>query len=219
MAKTAIVFGSTGLVGTALVNQLILSDLYSKIKLFVRSKTQITHPKVEVILIDFDDISAISNKMKGDDLYMCLGTTMAKAGSKKAFYKVDYTYTMDVATAAFQQGVKKVCLISSMGADQSSSIYYSKVKGQIEQDISHIGFESVQIVRPSLLLGDRSERRVGERVAVVLSKILGFVLVGPLAKYAPIHDHTVAKAMIVLMQNDDKGTYIHESKALQTLAL
>jgi uncharacterized protein YbjT (DUF2867 family) len=215
MAKTAIIFGSTGLVGSALLQILIQSDEYDTIKAFVRKPISVSHKKLKQVLIDFDQPESYDTQVTGDDIYLCLGTTMKKAGSKDAFYKIDYTYTLQAATAAAKNNVKKLCLISSLGADAGSAVYYSKVKGEVERDISMLGFEAIHIVRPSLLLGNRKENRIGERVGILLSSMLSFLFVGPLKKYKAIQDVTVATAMYRLMQSYTKGTIIHESIDLQ----
>ena len=215
MAKTAIIFGSTGLVGSALLNILLQGDEYGTIKAFVRKPISFSHKKLQQIIIDFDQPESFSDQITGDDIYLCLGTTMKKAGSKDAFYKIDYTYTMQAATSAAKNKVKKLCLISSLGADASSAVYYSKVKGDVERDISALGIDTIHLVRPSLLLGHRKENRVGERIGILLSRMLSFLFVGPLKKYKAIQDITVASAMFQLMQSDTKGTFIHESIDLQ----
>lgn len=215
MAKTAIIFGSTGLVGSALLNILLQGDEYGTIKAFVRKPISFSHEKLQQIIINFDQPESFSDLITGDDIYLCLGTTMKKAGSKDAFYKIDYTYTMQAATSAAKNKVKKLGLISSLGADASSAVYYSKVKGDVERDISALGIETIHIVRPSLLLGHRKENRVGERIGILLSRMLSFLFVGPLKKYKAIQDITVASAMFQLMQSDTKGTFIHESIDLQ----
>lgn len=215
MNKTGIIFGSNGLVGSKLLILLLESGEYSKVKVFVRRELPIKHPKLEQIITDFDNIDLVSDQIYGDDIYLCLGTTMAKAGSKDAFYKVDFTYTLQAASFASKNNVKKLCLISSMGADKSSSVYYSKVKGEIEASSAALNFETTHIVRPSLLLGERGEKRVGERIGIVMSGLLKFLFIGPLAKYKPIQDKQVASAMYHLMQTDLKGLCIHESNKLQ----
>lgn len=215
MAKTAIIFGSTGLVGSTLLKILLQSKEYDIIKAFVRKPLSFSHDKLLQIIIDFDQPESFIDRITGDDIYLCLGTTMKKAGSKDAFYKIDYTYTMQAATSAAKNKVKKLCLISSLGADVSSAVYYSKVKGDVERDISALGFDTIHIVRPSLLLGNRKENRVGERIGIILSRMLSFLFIGPLKKYKAIQDITVAFAMFQLMQSDTKGTFIHESIDLQ----
>jgi uncharacterized protein YbjT (DUF2867 family) len=217
--KVALVFGSTGLVGNELVEELIKSESCSLVKVFVRRKIGFTNSKVQEIEVDFDKLSLVASEMNGDTLYICLGTTMAKAGSKEAFYKVDYTYCYEAARLSAQNRVGQVVLISSMGADASSMVYYSKVKGEIERDITKLNFNAVNIVRPSLLLGDRKENRLGERIFASLSKFLPFLFIGPLRKYRPIEAENVAKAMIKISLSQHSGCRIYESEELQHIAI
>lgn len=217
--KVALVFGSSGLVGSLLVDELINSASFSLVKLFVRKKSGNTHAKVLEIEVDFDKLSLIASEMKGDVVFICLGTTMAKAGSKEAFYKVDHTYCHEAARLSAANGVGQVLLISSMGADAASLVYYSKVKGEIERDIRNLNFESVNIVRPSLLLGNRKENRLGEKIFVTVTKYLPFIFIGPLKKYRPIEAHNVAKAMVNISLTQQEGCHIFESEELQKIAL
>lgn len=215
MSKTALIFGASGLVGSALLPLLLDSKVYSVVKVFVRKPLPIQHHKMKEIIIDFDIPASYQSHLQGDDVYMCLGTTMAKSGSKKAFYKVDYNYVLEVATGAALNNVRKLCLISALGADAASGIYYSKVKGEVERDISGLAFETIHIVRPSLLIGDRKEKRFGERIGIILSKAFNFIFVGPLKKYKGVTDKSVAKAMFAFMQEPKAGVYFHESIELQ----
>jgi uncharacterized protein YbjT (DUF2867 family) len=215
--KTALVFGSSGLTGSALVRLLLASEDYHRIKVFVRKSQNIRHPKLEEIVMDFDKMEILSDQIKGDDIFLCLGTTMAKAGSKAAFFKVDYTYNMTAARIASQNKVSNVILISSMGADSTSMIYYSKVKGKVENDLSQLPFKSIAIVRPSLLLGDRKEQRIGEKIGSRLSTALSVIFVGPLKKYKAIMAETVAKSMIKIASESKDGVAIYESDELEKI--
>jgi uncharacterized protein YbjT (DUF2867 family) len=217
--KVALVFGSTGLVGSALVDELINSESFSLVKLFVRKKSGNTHAKVQEIEVNFDKLSLVASDISGDMLYICLGTTMAKAGSKEAFYKVDYTYCYEAARLSAENRVGQVVLISSLGADPTSMVYYSKVKGEIERDISKLNFDGVNIVRPSLLLGDRKENRLGEKIFIAVTKFLPFIFIGPLKKYRPIHVVDVAKAMLTISLSQNSGCSIFESEELHKIAL
>ncbi len=219
MNKSALIFGSSGLVGSALLKMLLESSTYNKVVVFVRKNQRLTHPKMDQVIVDFDHIDAISDWIKGNDIFICLGTTMAKAGSKEAFYKVDYTYVMQVASLAASNQVKKMIIISSMGADPDSSIYYSRVKGKVERDLQKFKFDAIYILRPSLLLGERKEKRVGERIAIILSKWTGFIFNGPLRKYKPIYDKNVAAAMLLLANGNLTGTHIYESREIEQIVL
>jgi uncharacterized protein YbjT (DUF2867 family) len=216
--RSALIFGSTGLTGSELLKKLLDSGFYHNVKAFVRKPLKISHPLLEQIIVDFDHLEKISDQIKGDDLYLCLGTTMAKAGSKEAFYKVDFTYTINVATIAKANGVKQVLLISSMGADKKSLIYYSKVKGKVENALAKLGFNSLSIIRPSLLLGDRKESRFGEKMATKFSDIFSGLLIGPLKKYKPITASNVAEAMLKIGHKDIPGKSIYESDRLEFMA-
>lgn len=216
--KTALIFGSSGLTGKELLHFLVYSGKYQKVKVFVRNPIHFTHPNLEVVTIDFDKIETFSDEIRGDDLFLCLGTTKAKAGSRSAFYKVDYTYTLKIASIAKANGIKQVLLISSMGADDKSWIYYSRVKGKIEKSLSKLGFDSLSIIRPSLLLGERNERRRGEQVAVTISTLFPGVYAGPLKKYKPISAHDVAKSMLYIAKKSIPGKNIYESNRLRFIA-
>ena len=160
----------------------------------------------------------VSYQLVGDEIYLCLGTTMAKAGSKEAFYKVDYTYTIKAATLAVENGVGQAILISSMGADPASMIYYSKVKGNVEKDLCKLPFQSIAIVRPSLLLGNRKEQRTGERIAAYVSKAISSLFVGPFRKYKAISVEAVATAMIKIASNNKPGVKIYESDKMELIS-
>lgn len=216
--KTALIFGSSGLVGSNIVAKLLNTVEYDRIKVFVRKPIKLIHPKLEQIITDFDHLEKVADQINGEDLFLCLGTTMAKAGSKESFYKVDFTYNVEVATIAKKNGVKQVLLISSMGADAKSWIYYSKVKGQVENAIAKMGFNIFAIIRPSLLLGDRQESRFGERLAMSLSKTFSGLFVGPLKKYKAIAAEDVAEAMIRIAQKYIPGKTIYESNRLEFIS-
>ena len=212
--RSALVFGSTGLTGSVLLNKLLESGFYHSVTAFVRKPLKISHPLLEQVIVDFDHLEKISDHIKGDDIFLCLGTTMAKAGSKEAFYKVDFTYTVNVASIAKANGVRQVLLISSMGSDKKSLVYYSKVKGRVENALAKMGFNSLSIIRPSLLLGDRKESRFGEKMAITFSNFFSGLLIGPLKKYKPITASDVAEAMLKISQKGIPGKSIYESDRL-----
>ena len=215
MSKTGIIAGSTGLVGSLLLSKMLGDSRYSRVISLVRKKSDINDPKLQEIIVDFDDIQSYAQSIQGDDLFLCMGTTMSKAGSKDAFYKVDYTYNVALAKIARNNGVENVCLISSMGANAESKIFYSKVKGQIEDAITGLNFNKTIIVRPSLLVGDRKEYRFGEKIVIFLSKFLNPLLIGNLKKYKSIKADKVSNAMITLSKSDKVGLIILESDLLQ----
>lgn len=241
MGRTAIILGASGLVGSEVLKQLLaemdISEVIAqgsfnspvnsgkvpdpgleKIKIFVRKPIATNHPKLEQIIVDFDTIGNYSDSITGDVIFCCLGTTIATAGSKDAFIKVDHTYPLEFAKIAKQNGVKNFLLISSVGADKTVSNFYLKVKGDIEFALEKLKFESLIIVRPSILLGDRKESRFAESAGKVFMKLFSFVFIGKLKKYKAIKASAVAKAMIRLSKMKIKGTTIFLSDELQQIA-
>ncbi len=216
--KTALVFGATGLIGNHLVNFLLFHPAYEKVVVFLRKKMDLEHPKLSQQVIDFDKPESFSDLVKGDDLFCCLGTTMAKAGSKEAFYKVDFTYAFRAANMAAKNGVNQFLLVSSVGADTDSLFFYSKVKGELEEEVQKLNFWSTHIFRPSVLLGSRNENRWGEEIAGKLGKVIDRFTGGLLTKYRPIEADVVAKAMVSAAQGLKPGVHFYPSHWLQGLA-
>ena len=215
--KTALIIGGTGLIGSKLLKLLLESSDYEKVIAFSKREMQLKHPKLVVEIIDFDKPESYANLVQGDDFFCTIGTTIKKAGSKEAFRKVDYQYPKQFATIALENGIKQFLLISSLGADEKSGNFYLKTKGEIQSFLKNSSFESVSIVQPSLLLGDRKEFRFGEQVGAVVMKIFSFLLIGSLKKYKAIHGDTVAKALFTVAQKSKKGFTIYESDLLEQL--
>lgn len=193
--KTAIVIGATGLIGSHLTNKLLGDERYSKVKIFVRRTIDIVHPKLEEEIVDFDDLSKWKNKITGDELYSTMGTTIKQAGSKETQFKIDFTYQYIAAKAAADNGVEKYLLVSSAGADHKSKNFYLKIKGSLEESVSQLPFKNIFIFQPSFLLGERREKRRGEKIIAVLAKVLTRIIPF-LKKYRPIKAEVVAEAMI-----------------------
>ncbi len=212
MSKTALIAGSTGLIGSQLLQMLLDSDRYSQVVALTRQDLPLQHPKLTQLKIDFSKLGESLDDFAADDIYCCLGTTMAKAGSKENFYQVDFYYPLLLAKSGKQRGVKQYMLVSALGADKNSSIYYSQVKGDIEEAISQEHFSALHIFRPALLLGSRSEQRTGEDAAKIVYRIFGFLIP---KKYKAIDSAKVARAMLHFASQEKKGIYIHESKDLQ----
>lgn len=216
--KTALIFGATGLVGSHLLQFLLLTPVYRKVLIFTRKPLNIAHEKLVQHQIDFDDPGSWKELVKGDDLFCCLGTTMAKAGSKEAFYKVDYTYIWQAAAIGAENGVNQFLLVSSVGADPESIFFYSKVKGQLEQDVQKLDYWAIHIFQPSVLLGTRNENRFGEKLAGRIGQVFDRLTGGLLTKYRPVEADVVAKAMLSAGQGLTKGVHFYPSHWLQNLA-
>jgi uncharacterized protein YbjT (DUF2867 family) len=202
--KTAIVLGSTGLIGSELVQRLQASPAYSAIVLLNRRPSGIVHPKVTERIIDFDapDLSGLS----GDDLYCALGTTSRKAGSREAQHKIDCEYPTTIATRLRDQGVKRMLLVSSVGADRQAAGFYLRTKGLLEQNLIKLQFEQLVIARPSFLLGRKGEFRLGEEAAMLLMRALSPIMLGPLAKYRAIEASKVASGLMRAADTQASGT-------------
>ena len=215
--KTALIIGSTGLIGSQLLNLLLDSNDYLKVITFVKRDTGIKHPKLTQHIIDFDKPETYKELVVGDDFFCTIGTTIKKAGSKKAFRKVDFEYPRQFAAFALQNKVQKYFIISSLDADANSGNFYLKTKGEIQDFLKDCNFESVTVLQPSLLLGNRTEFRLGEKVGAFFMKTLSFLFFGNLKKYKPIESETVAKALLKIAQTNNKGFKIYESDAIQEI--
>ncbi|MFO7616657.1 MAG: NAD(P)H-binding protein [Bacteroidales bacterium] len=204
--KTALLFGATGLVGSQLLDLLAANENYDRIKVYGRQATGNKHPKVQEHIIDFDHLEDYAHLMTGDRLFICLGTTIRKAGSVARMEQIDRDYPAKAATMARSNGVSRIAVVSSMGADARSGNYYLRIKGEMEQAILAAGFPRTVIVRPSILYGKRGEFRFGEWVGKGVMKALGLLMQGPLKKYRGIPAKTVARAMIRLIDEDSGET-------------
>ncbi len=210
--KTAIIIGATGLVGSTLAKQILENPEYSRVTLLLRKPLDLQHPKLKQEIIDFAQPD--STKIIGDDLFCAMGTTLQKAGSKQAQYKIDCTYPFEIGKIAKANGVKQYILVSSIGSDANSSNFYLRTKGDLEQKIKALDFENFISVRPSFILGDRQEFRLGEKIGIVLAKAISPLLVGSLKKYRGIEAAQIAKGMQVLANKGLKGVHFVESDAL-----
>ena len=212
-SKIAIVIGATGLVGTALINELCNSLEFTKVKVFHRRKIGSFHSKVEEHIVNFNEIDTWKHEIQGDVLFSALGTTLNIAGSKEKQYLVDYTYQYNVAKSASEQGVKQYVLVSSGGANPNSAMFYLRMKGELERDCSELTFESTYFIRPNLLRGYRLERRTGEQIGETILMTLNRF--GILLSQKPIHASLVAKEMINACQEDKLGSWVWEGKDLK----
>lgn len=197
MKKTALIVGATGLVGNHCLEFLVSSGLYSNIIVLTRKKIAPLLLGVTNIVSDFDKLDEIASQLVADHVYCALGTTIAKVGSREVFKKVDYDYPLKIAEITKRNGAQKFILVSAIGADKASPVFYSKTKGELEDAIEQLRFESTIILQPSFLLGKREELRIGELIGKNIASALSFAFVGSLKQYKGIDSKTVAKAMIV----------------------
>jgi uncharacterized protein YbjT (DUF2867 family) len=216
--KTALVFGSSGLIGGHLLNQLIKNDNYNKIKLFVRSEPEINDPKVEIIKTDFNNLENHKEDIKGDDCFFCIGTTKQNSPDKNEYRRVELDVPKQIAQIAKSNSVNSFIFVSSGYADPKSSGDYLKFKGEVEEELKRLNFPKLGIMRPSFLLGNRKEKRVGEKIGIFVFKLLSPLFLGPLKKMKPIHSETVAKAMIKISRSEN-DQIIFESNEIVKLSI
>jgi uncharacterized protein YbjT (DUF2867 family) len=209
--RIALVAGATGLIGSQLVSLLLSDERYSQVKALTRRPLS-PHPKLQTIQIEMDAIESHADELIANDVFCCLGTTIKKARSREAFKRVDYEYPKRLVALSQKTGARSYHLVSALGANKNSGIFYNRVKGETEEAVTSAGIERVHVYRPSLLLGPRQEQRTGEDAAKIFYKIFGFLIP---AKYMAIESVKVARAMVHFADCDDKGVFIHESSELQ----
>ncbi len=213
--KTALLAGASGLVGSYCLRLLLQSNRYDKVIVVVRKALPMQHPKLRQLVVDFDKLDTYKHSLIADDIYCALGTTIKQAGSKENFYRVDYSYVVNLAAITSANFASQFLVVSSLGANASSTIFYSRVKGQMENAVKPMPFLGVHIFQPSLLLGPRQEKRFGEKIGTVLMKAFGFLLQGPLKKYKAIEAEAVAKAMLYAAMQDGAGIKVHDSETIR----
>lgn len=212
------VAGSTGLVGTSLVELLLAEPRAERVVALVRRPQWAPHPRLEERVVDFETLGASLAGRPVSHAACCLGTTIAKAGTQEAFRRVDFDYPLALARAAREAGARTFLLVSALGADPKSSVFYNRVKGELEGALAELEFPVLHILRPSLLLGERKEPRFGEQVASAVGRPLGRLLFGRLRKFAPIPALDVARALVRLSLEPREGRFVHESDAIARLA-
>lgn len=202
------------MVGRELIRQLMDSADYGRIIVLTRRATGLKHEKISEHIVDFGRLEQTVQIIQGDHAFCCLGTTLKKAGSKMGFRKVDFDYTLEFARIAASNKVPGFSLISSLGASEKSMVFYSRVKGETEAAVSSLSFDQVNIFRPSLLLGDRNEKRTGEDVAKITYKVIDFLLP---ERYRGIQASVVARAMLKQSVDQSPGVKIFPSEKIQLL--
>jgi uncharacterized protein YbjT (DUF2867 family) len=208
--KTALIIGATGLVGEETLKELLQSADYSKVIALTRKPLNLKNTKLENPVVDFDKPEQY-NTIKADDVFCAMGTTIGKAGSQAAFKRVDFEIPLQVAEFALKNGATKFILVSSMGVNAKSAIFYSRVKGELEAALAKLKYKALIIFRPSLLLGDRKEHRTGEAVGKFVAEKLSFLFAGPLAKYKGTPADLLARVMVKLANDDKQGVRIIEN--------
>lgn len=218
MNKTAVIFGASGLVGKELCNLLSENNEFEEIKIVVRTRQDFLSDKInQIILPDFSKLNEHREALKADVFFCCIGTTIKKAGSQESFRKVDFDIPVAIAGLAETLSIPSLVVISSLGADEKSSNFYLRTKGQMERKVAEAYHGNLKFVRPSLLMGDRKEFRLGEKIAVIFMKVSGWIFTGPLARYRGIKASDVAGCMIKI-SGLPSGKMIYESDELIGIA-
>jgi uncharacterized protein YbjT (DUF2867 family) len=217
VSRRALVAGASGLIGAHCLRRLLACTVYAEVLALVRRPLPLTHARLTQAVIDFDALPASLPAGGFDDVFCCLGTTIGKAGSQPAFRRVDFDYPVALAHAVRERGAQRFLLVSALGANAASSVFYNRVKGEVEQAVAAAGIEHTWCFRPSLLLGARSERRAGERAAILFARLAAPLLLGPLARYRAIEAAAVAAAMVEVAVHGHASGVI-ESEQIARLA-
>lgn len=196
--KSAIILGATGLTGQYVLQYLIDNPAYEQVTVISRRPLELDHPKVHVLVCDLFKLENIKDQFKADEVYCCIGTTKKKTPDQETYKRIDHGIPLAAATLCKTNGINTFIVISSMGADPQSRIFYNRTKGEMERDVLSQKIEQTYILRPSIIEGSRNEHRIGEKIGIFAFKVLNGMLVGSFKKYRSIHAKKIAKAMIRL---------------------
>lgn len=215
---TALIAGASGLVGGHLLRELLAADVYGRVVSVGRRRLDLAHPKLTQVVAEFSALDQVAGELRADDAFCCLGTTRRQAGSRAAFRAVDHGAVLAFAWAAQRAGVRRFFTVSSLGADPDSRIFYRRVKGETEEALQVLRFPTLGILRPSLLLGDRPQPRLGERLAAALLWLVDPLLLGRWARYHAIEASVVARALLRCSYGTGaRGVLVFESDEIQDL--
>ncbi|MDO6472825.1 NAD(P)H-binding protein [Maribacter sp. 1_MG-2023] len=218
MKKTAIILGASGLTGGLLLEKLLIDDRYETIKLFSRSRIEGLPIKVQQYIGNLLELEKFKNEFTADEVYCCIGTTAKKTPDKTMYKNIDYGIPVAAATLAKENGIPTYLVVSAMGANKKSSVFYNRTKGEMEQDVVNQGIPNTSILRPSLIGGDREEQRVLEKIGLVLFKVIQPLFIGTLKKYKIINAESIAQAMLNLANTTSNTDVIITSNDIEQLA-
>jgi uncharacterized protein YbjT (DUF2867 family) len=206
--KIAIILGATGLTGNLLLQLLLKDNRYKKIKLFSRSTSGVVHPKIEEYLGDLIHLETFKNDFIADEVFCCIGTTKSRTPDKELYKKIDFGIPTKAAKLCKENGINTLVIISALGANLKSNIFYSRIKGEMEDAVIQLQIPKTYILQPSIIGGKREEKRIGEWIFKQLMKVANLVMAGPLKKYKSIHPKDITKAMVWLANNEFKEVRI-----------
>jgi uncharacterized protein YbjT (DUF2867 family) len=219
MNRSALLVGTTGLIGGRLLSRLIAHPDYDRVVAWVRRPVSLQIHKFSQVVVDFDRLGDYAAQFGAQDVYVALGTTIKQAGSQEAFRRVDFDYPVELARIAKERGAQRFLLVSALGADARSRVFYSRVKGEVEQAVAAIGIPHTWFFRPALLVGPRKEDRPGERFGNAVGKVIAPLLIGGLRKYRPIAADAVAAAMVYSATHDVAPGVVESDRIAQLAAL
>lgn len=215
--KSALLLGGSGLIGGHCLEYLLGDAYYSQVDVLVRRPLMMDHPKLRQHQVSFEQLNDHASKIQANDIYCCLGTIIKKAGSQSAFYEVDFTYPTEAAKLSFANGAERFLLVSALGANAGSKIFYNRVKGEVEEAIAEFGFQGFFIFQPSLLLGERQEKRPWEAYGQKAYQWFSFAFKGKLKQYRAIEAKAVAYAMVTVAKEQRQGKHVFKSHDIQSI--
>jgi len=217
LSGKVVVVGATGLVGQKVVEELLADSRCSEVRVLVRRPWERAHPKLKIEIRDYAGLEEAVAESPAEALFCCLGSTIKKAGSREAFAQVDRDYPAALARGAARVGVAEFSLLTALGADSTSSVFYNRTKGQAEELVQRFFPGRLRIFRPSLLLGDRQEFRLAEKIGMTLAPFMNALMQGPLRAYRPIEATTVARAMVRAWRTDSPKLTVYPSSEIEII--
>lgn len=218
MTKRAVIVGASGLIGSKLLDILLAQPEYAEVLIIGRKKTKIKNTKIIQLVVEFEHLEHYAPSITGDVIFCCLGTTKGVTPDLNEYRKIDHDYPLQLAEIALKNGIGQYHLVSSLGANSESSNFYTKMKGDTEDDIKKAGLKSLHIYEPSILIGHRKKPRPLERIAIVVMQIVSPLLIGGLKKYRAIKAIDVAKAMYKQSLKNTPGVYTYTSDIIKQKA-
>lgn len=218
MKKTAIILGATGLTGSILLEKLIEDDRYATIKLFSRSIIEDLPNKVKQFTGNLLELEHFKADFTGDEVYCCIGTTAKKTPNKTLYRQIDYGIPVHAATLSKENNIPTFLVVSAMGANQKSGVFYNKTKGDMEHDVLQQNINNTLVLRPSLIGGKRNEQRILEKIGLVVFKAIQPLFIGKLKEYKIINAESIAQAMIHLANNTPHAEVIITSNNINKIA-
>lgn len=217
--KKAILFGASGYIGSHLLQDLLNNDAYEQVTIVVRKDLNIQHPKLKTVIGDFNALPNLKEDIVADDVFITLGTTKKNTPDLKEYYQVDHDYPVLAAKIAKENGAKAVFMVTAIGANSKSKIFYSRTKGDVERDVIALDFDHTHIFQPSMILANRKENRTGEKILIKIFNVINPIFVGGISKYKGIEGSDVAKAMNNAAQQQSQKVKVYQWKEMNELVI